>query len=186
MRAVVPDEWVEERRRLGLDGRDELWEGVLHVVPPASSAHNELGADLAGVLGRQAMNRGLRRFNEPGVFDPEIRDMTSYRVPDLGYARPEDVSDRGIEGRALLVVEVLSPRDESYEKLPFYRRVGVEEVLFVDPATRTFEVLRPQGEGWSLVGFDDEGWTPLAGLGVALRTHDGLLQVRTDVGIEEV
>lgn len=186
MRAVVPDEWIEERRRLGLDGRDEMWEGVLHMVPPASSAQGEVGADLVGVLGRQAVRRGCRRFTEPGVFDPAIFDMTSYRVPDLGFARPEDVSERGIEGRAALVVEVLSPNDESHEKLPFYRQVGVEEVLFVDPKSRAFEVRRPVGDGWRLVEADADGWTSLAGLGVALRTAAGRLHVRTDTAVEEV
>jgi len=184
--AVVPDEWIEERHRLGLDGRDEMWDGVLHMVPPGSSAQGGLGNDLAGVLRSPARSRGFRSFNEPGVFDPEISAMTSYRVPDLGYARPEDVSERGIEGRAALVVEVLSPRDESYEKLPFYRRVGVEETLFVDPKTGAFEVRRPDGEGWRLVVADDSGWTPLASLGAELRTVDGRLQVRTEHGIEEV
>ena len=111
--------------------------------------------------------------------------MTSYRVPDLGFARPEHVSERGIEGRAVLVVEILSPGDESYAKLPFYRRVGVEEVLFVDQTTRAFEVRRPDGDGWSLVG-PAEGWTELASLGVALRWSDGRLEVRTELGVEEV
>jgi len=186
MHAVVPDEWIEERRRLGLDRRDEMWDGVLHMVPPGSSAHGGLGSDLGGVLRRLARARGIRHFNEPGVFDPAIAAMTSYRVPDLGYARPEDVSQRGIEGRAVMVVEILSPRDESYEKLPFYRRVGVEEVLFVVPTTGTFEVRLPDGDGWRLVAPDDAGWTALAGLDAALRTVDGRLQVRSDLGVEEV
>jgi len=186
MLAVVPDEWIEERSRLGLDRRDEMWDGVLHMVPPASSSHGEVEIDLGGILGRQARSRGLRRFNEPGVFDPAIAGMTSYRVPDLGFARPDDVTDRGIEGRAALVVEVLSPRDESYEKLPFYRQVGVEEVLFIDPGTRAVEVRRVQGDGWRLVDADDQGWTPLRSLGVGLRTSGGRLQVRSDLGIEEV
>lgn len=112
--------------------------------------------------------------------------MTSYRVPDLAYARPIDVTERGIEGRAVLVVEVLSPGDDSYKKLPFYRRLGVEELLYVDQKTKVFEVRRPEGEGWGLVAPDAEGWTPLASLGVALRLVDGQLQVRTDLGIEEI
>jgi hypothetical protein len=37
------------------------------------------------------------------------------------------------------VVEVLSPGDESRAKLAFYHRVGVEEVLLVDPDGRTVE-----------------------------------------------
>ena len=133
MRAVVPDELIEERRRLGLDRRDEMWDGVLQIVPPVSSAHNEMGADLGGILGRAAKSRGLRRFNEPGVFDP----------------------------------------------------VGVEELLFVDQTTRAFEV-RSDGDGWSLGSPAEDGWTELASLGAALRWSDGRLQVRTDLGVEEV
>jgi Uma2 family endonuclease len=186
MRAVIPDELLEERRRLGLDRRDEMWDGVLHMVPPASSAHNELNSDLAEIFGRAARARGLRRFTEPGVFDPAVADMTSYRVPDLGYARAEDVSARGIEGRAVLVVEVLSPRDESYEKLAFYRRVGVEELLYVDSTTKAFEVRRPADEGWIVIGADSDGWTTLACLGLALRTGDGALEIRGDDGVEAV
>jgi Uma2 family endonuclease len=59
MLAVVPDEWIEERHRLGLDRKEEMWDGVLHLVPPASSAHGEVGSDLAGVLGNQARRLGL-------------------------------------------------------------------------------------------------------------------------------
>ena len=36
MRAVlleVPEAMLDERRRLGHDGRDEMWDGVLHMVP---------------------------------------------------------------------------------------------------------------------------------------------------------
>ncbi|HET9253937.1 MAG TPA: Uma2 family endonuclease [Pseudonocardiaceae bacterium] len=36
MRAVlleVPESMLAERRRLGLDGRDEVWDSVLHMVP---------------------------------------------------------------------------------------------------------------------------------------------------------
>lgn len=129
---------------------------------------------------------GLWVIAEPGVFDPAVPDMTSYRVPDIGFARPGDVSGRGIEGRAVLVVEVLSPRDESHEKLPFYRHVGVEELLFVDQKTKMFEVRRPDGDGWRVVGAEPDGWTPLASLGAALRSDTGRLHIRTDLGIEEV
>jgi hypothetical protein len=34
-------------------------------------------------------------------------------------------------------VEILSPGDESRQKLPFYADHEVDEVLLVDPATRT-------------------------------------------------
>jgi len=38
---------------------------------------------------------------------------------------------------AAVVVEVLSPGDESWQKLPFYAEHHVDEVLFVDLAERT-------------------------------------------------
>lgn len=41
-------------------------------------------------------------------------------------------SERGVEGRALLVVEIRSPGDEAFEKVEFCERVGVREVLVID------------------------------------------------------
>jgi Uma2 family endonuclease len=38
---------------------------------------------------------------------------------------------------AAIVVEILSPTDEAWEKLPFYAERGVEELLFIDPAERS-------------------------------------------------
>lgn len=177
---------IEERRRLGLDRRDEMWDGVLHLVPVASSAHGSLWHELTCLFAPTAHEQGLRGMVAPGVFDPEAAAMMNFRVLDLGYARSADVTERGIEGRAVLVVEVLSTRDEAHEKLPFYRQVGVEELLYVDSTTKAFEVRRPEGEGWVQVDSDDEGWTPLASLSAALRLNDGRLQVRTPLGIEEV
>jgi len=163
----VPQEWLDERHRLDLDGRDEMWNGVLHMVPPASSEHNSLGARLMAVLLPIAV--GLEGFNTPGVFDPASGGMTDYRVPDLGFAPPELVTKRGIEGRAALVVEILSPTDDSYEKLPFYRRVGVGELLYIDAVTKAFEVRRPARDGWAVTGADQGGRVRLASLDVDLR-----------------
>ena len=42
----VPEEFLEERRRNGQDKKDELWEGVLHMVPPSSPRHNRVSFDL--------------------------------------------------------------------------------------------------------------------------------------------
>ena len=189
MKAVildVPQTWIDERRRLGLDRKDEMWDGVLHMVPPASSAHNNFGFRLALAVRDAADGRGLLGFVEPGVFDPTIPGMTSYRVPDLGFARPEHVTSRGIEGRAALVVEVLSPADESLDKLSFYRHVGVEELLYVDPGTKAFEVRRPKAGGWLVVDADIEGWVGVDSLGIELRTAGPRLLVRCPDLTEEL
>ena len=146
MRAVlldVPAELLADRRRMGLDIRDEMWEGVLHMVPSPTTDHQGFSSDLHLALAPLARARGLRHFFETAVYDPAAAPETNYRVPDQVYASPEYVSRRGIEGRAALVVELLSPHDETYDKLAFYAGVGVEEVLIIDPITRAVEVWRP-------------------------------------------
>jgi len=128
----VPDSLLAERRSLGHDRFDEMWEGVLHMVPPPTLGHQGLGAELLAVWFPLAKAAGIRIFYEAGLFDPDVADFSSYRQPDLCIAEPAVTSKRGIEGAAHLAVEIRSPNDESFEKLPFYERVGVREVLIVD------------------------------------------------------
>ncbi|MHB1583466.1 MAG: hypothetical protein ACYCU7_07800 [Acidimicrobiales bacterium] len=62
MRAVVPqvdERMLAERHRLGLDRHDEMWDGVLHVVPPASSRHQQLEAQLLVALEPVVRRRGV-------------------------------------------------------------------------------------------------------------------------------
>jgi hypothetical protein len=47
---AVPESFLEERRQLGLDRRDELWDGVLHMPPPPSFVHGTIGFKLAAAL----------------------------------------------------------------------------------------------------------------------------------------
>jgi Uma2 family endonuclease len=60
-------------------------------------------------------------------------DEHDYRVPD-GLHR--DFIDRVFYPTAL-VIEIVSPGEESWEKLPFYAAHGVQELLIVDPEART-------------------------------------------------
>jgi Uma2 family endonuclease len=168
----VPEEFLEERRRLGHDKRDELWEGVLHMVPPASFIHGSISDDLLFALRPIAQRRGLLgRSAQTGVFDPQVDK--SYRVPDVVIARPEHVSERGLES-AELVVEVLSPNDESRKKFDFYARVGVREVWLIDPATRATEIYELAGNAYRTVAFEaNRAASPL--LGVTLEIVDGPL-----------
>lgn len=161
MKAVmleVPEALLQERRRLGHDRFDEMWEGVLHMVPPPAMWHQGFGTQLIAVLKPLAEARGLRAFYEIGFF----RRSDDYRQPDHAYARPEQVTERGIEGPVPLVIEIRSPRDETDEKVPWYLAQGVAEVLTIDPFTRVFEVHRADGV--------QRGRVELASVGVTLET----------------
>lgn len=66
----VPDSLLAERRRTGVDLFDEMWEGLLHVVPAPSAAHQRLNAELMMVLGPLAKARGLVPLVEANVIAP--------------------------------------------------------------------------------------------------------------------
>ena len=137
---LQPDpKWLEERRRLGHDRSDEVWDGVLHVVPSRNTSHQRFESALERVLYPLVTPLGLEVFHEHDVLDRD-KGETNYRQPDIAVVSPVDLIERGINGHAELVVEIRSPNDESYEKLPFYEMCKIPECWIIDPITRTFEV----------------------------------------------
>ena len=99
-------------------------------------------------------------------------------MPDLVVVRAEQVTERGVEGGAVLVVEIRSPGDETDAKIPFYARFGVEELLVVDRDSAAVQLLRLGGGTLLPVAPDQEGWVTCR-LFVAFRQGpDGVLEVR--------
>ncbi|MGO9753714.1 MAG: Uma2 family endonuclease [Solirubrobacteraceae bacterium] len=122
---------IERRRSAGADRFDEVWEGVYHMVPGPSHAHASIEWQLAGLLSPAARAAGL----EPtGQFNLGVSEH-DFRVPDGGLHRP------GAGGMwhptAALVIEIISPGDKSWQKLPFYAKHDVDEIVIVDPAEPT-------------------------------------------------
>ena len=167
-----PASWLEERARTGADRWDEMWEGVLHMVPPPSSWHQRFGGKLFRALAPIAESRGLEASYEMGLYRPD-EGARDYRTPDLVFARAEHISARGVEGVAALVVELLSEDDESRAKLPFYAEVGVEEVLLLDPEERSFELYVLRGDRLHVVLPDEQGMVRSQALGVTIAKIPG-------------
>ncbi len=168
----VPEEFLAERARLGHDRKDELWEGVLHLVSPtASTLHALVAAELYVALRAIASKHDLVAFPDGiGVYEPGAAPP-SWRVPDGALARRPQVSERGLEG-ALLAIEVLSPSDESRKKFDFYARVGLVEVWLVEPRTRQPEIYTlVEGAFQRLPPADEKHRSPL--LGITLEVVDG-------------
>lgn len=173
----APQALLDERRRLGQDVRDEMWDGVLHMVPPPGGPHQRLSGDVFLAVGRLAQGRGLVPLMETGLF----RTAKDYRVPDQLYCRPEHFSDRGAES-AELVVEFLSPNDETYEKVEFYGERGVREMIVVHPQERRVELFRALGGRLIPVQPGPDGEHTSEVLGIVLRTVDGKLEITWDGG----
>lgn len=183
----VPEELLEDRRRKGLDGHDEMWDGVLHMVPAASSPHQLLAGRLMARLLPLAESKGLLGMPEAGLYRPGPAGERDYRVPDLVFALPEGVSERGVEGQAELVMEILSPGDESYAKVGFYQEMGVRELLIVDPRTRQFELFGLCGGVLATVSPDGDRTVTLPSLDVTLSTVAGpVLHLAWDGGTADV
>jgi Uma2 family endonuclease len=121
---------IERRRRLGLDHRDEIWDGVYRMNPPPSHEHQVILQQLAELLGPLTRDAGL----EPVIQEFGLGTSEEFRVPDGGLHRP------GATGvwhpTAALVIEIVSPGDDTWQKLPFFAAHEVNEVLIVDPAER--------------------------------------------------
>jgi Uma2 family endonuclease len=127
----VDERMLAERSRLGLDHRDEMWEGVLHVVAPPFERHQAIEAELMFALRPAARMRGWRVTHEVGMYAAD----NDYRVPDLAVYGLEVVRPRGIEGAPEVIIEVRSPGDESDAKVPWYLARGAKAVLIIDRDT---------------------------------------------------
>jgi len=138
---------LERRRQAGADRLDEVWQGVHHMVPGPSIEHADISQQLAELLGPPARAAGLR----PTVSEFNLGESEhDFRVPDGGLHRP---GATGVwHATAALVVEILSPDDETLQKLPFYAAHHVEEVLIVDPTQRTVAWLALRGGEYEPVG----------------------------------
>jgi Uma2 family endonuclease len=184
MRAVmtdVPASLLAERSRLGLDVRDEMWEGVLHMAPQPAFSHQELNSALGYVLYEPARRRRLVPVVEPGTY----RADDDYRVPDLAFTPRSSASHRGIDGPPGFAVEIRSPGDETYDKLGFYAAIGLPELLVVDRDTRAVELFVVRDGALVPATADAGGWLRSAVLEVGFRTTDDA-RLAVDLGPETV
>lgn len=117
---------LARRRALGQDLFDEVWEGAYHMAPASHPWHGYVDNVLAELLGPLARTAGL-----VGTGPFNLGEADDYRVPDRGYHRglPSTVW----VPTAVLVVEVVSPDDETWEKFDFYARHRVDEIAVADP-----------------------------------------------------
>ena len=136
---------IDRRRRLGQDLLDEMWNGVLHMNPAPSGRHANIAQQLAELLGPPARKAGL----VPMLSIFNLGESGNYRVPDGGLHRERE--DRVYYESAALVLEIVSPDDETWEKLPFYAAHKVDELLIVDPQERTVQWFALAGERYQPV-----------------------------------
>jgi Uma2 family endonuclease len=151
MAMLVADPYVEnrlraERRASGADRYDEVWEGIYMMVPMPGDEHQQIVMRMAAIFQETA---GWPELGEvrAGINLSDRGDdwEHDYRVPDVAVF----LHDGGAEncgthwrGAADLLVEITSPEDHTREKISFYDRLGVVELLLVDRQSWTLELYR--------------------------------------------
>jgi Uma2 family endonuclease len=127
---------IEERKICGSDRWDEVWEGVYIVTPLPNNEHQLIVGRLVGILEEVVSRAGLGEVF-PGV---NLSDMDGdwehdFRGPDVAvFLKTGKAVDCGTHwrGAADFLAEIISPGDRTREKIPFYDRIGVVELLVID------------------------------------------------------
>jgi Uma2 family endonuclease len=186
MRAVlleVSDAELAKRRLTGVDRWDEVWEGVLHMAPAPTDEHQRILDELIEFL-RPLLRKSGRGILRSGinVFD-DASPSENYRIPDLTFVkagRSAVMKADGIRGGPPdAVVEIHSPADETYEKLPFFAKLGVPEVIVIDRDSKAVEVFRLSRGAYAKVAADAVGAVTAESLEMSFRrTEEVRLVVR--------
>jgi Uma2 family endonuclease len=127
---------IARRRERGIDQFDEVWDGVYVMAPIANNDHQEIQSRLTAILSFLISFPQLGRVFAGANVSDQLDDWTqNYRVPDvLVYLNGNPAQDRGTHwlGGPDLAIEIVSQWDRSREKIDFYSRVGVRELLIID------------------------------------------------------
>lgn len=129
---------LERRRALGRDMLDEVWAGDYHVKPEPEPMHEYVDHQLAELLSSLEQRARLVATGPFNLGGPD-----DYRVPDRGLHR--GLPTTTFVPTAAVVIEVVSPDDETWNKIDFYNAHSVDELLIADPGQHSVTLLALDG-----------------------------------------
>ena len=135
------------------DVRFEILDGEALAMAPPTTWHQEISDNLVALFREKLRGKPRRAYSSPiGV---KLSDSDAFE-PDLAVVCDRDqMKGSHIEGAPSLVVEILSPSTEAYDrhtKLPRYAHFGVQEVWFIRPQPAIVEVFWLDGESYRVAG----------------------------------
>jgi Uma2 family endonuclease len=149
-------ELIRDRRAVGGDRYDEVWDGVYVMSPRADVEHQELATEFAFAI-KQSLepDRTARISAGTNVSDRSDRWERNFRIPDVAVFLPGNpAEDRGTHwfGGPDFLVEIRSKGDRSRRKFAFYAGVGVREFMVLDRRPWAIQLYRRDGDAWLLTG----------------------------------
>ena len=158
--------------------KSEYLDEMIFAMSGGSGNHSFIAVNIATALTVLLRRSGCRVANSDlRVADADL-SFSAYPDVSVVCGTPDYLDDSGdVLLNPCLVVEVLSPSTESYdrgEKFERYKRIdSLTDYLLVSQEEPLVELWRKEGEGWILTpvtGMESE--IPLPLLGIALRLTD--------------
>jgi Uma2 family endonuclease len=142
--------WEEQQ-----DVRYEFVCGEIYAMTGGTINHSEIANKFSALLFIQMENKGCRVLNSDAKV--EVAESELYLYPDISITcNPRDRSASKFISHPCLIVEVLSPSTEAYDrgdKFALYRRSpSLQEYVLVNTKTPRVEVYRRREQGrWELM-----------------------------------
>lgn len=142
----LENELRAQRAAWGGDKFDEVWEGTYMMSPLADNEHQQMQSRLSSAIQfAVGWNSRFIVLSGANISDREDQWEHNYRCPDVVVFAPNTKAKNcGTHwyGGPDFAVEITSPNDRSREKLEFYSKVGVMELLLIDRSSWTLELYR--------------------------------------------
>lgn len=151
--------------------RHEFFRGEVFAMVGGRRGHGRVIANLMRHLGNHLDDTPCQPFSEN--MKVQVGEEAVLYPDVFVTCDPRFSADQTVFTAPLLVIEVLSPSTQRYdrsEKFAIYRRLpSLREYVLVDPDTRRVEVYRPNADG-SCLYFDqsDQGELALESVGLRL------------------
>lgn len=151
---------------LASEEKYEFWDGNIFCMSGASLAHNRIQRNMGSQLDNQLRSRGCESF--PADLRIKVPAYPPYRYPDLsalcGRAEFEQVGGHDLLTNPALIVEVLSPSTEAFDrgdKFTYYKSIPSfsEYLLVAQHRPHVSQFVRGEGGVWTFVEFNDLGDT---------------------------
>jgi len=169
----VAEQVIRERAERGMDRFDEVWDGEYRMVAAPNNEHDRIDTDINYFLITLVRKHKLGRVGYMNVGRPG-RHLSDYRIPDrifVSKARGAKIlDDWGCIGGPELAIEIRSPGADTYEKLPFYGDVGVDELLIVHRDSKKVEHFRAFDRKLTPMTTAADGWFRFDALPLEVRT----------------
>ena len=145
---------IRQRRAAGNDRWDEVWDGVYILTPNPNIEHQDIATGLSAIFRITIDWAELGKvYQGVNVSDRQDDWTQNYRCPDVAvYLKENRAEPRGAYwlGGPDFAVEIVSPDDRSREKLDFYAKVGVQELLLIDREPWGIELYQRREMDWVL------------------------------------